>query len=219
MFRDKEEMVWLCIEILKFTSKLRVNRARIYEAGCITQVIYSIVGYKKNTKILCAAFFLLETLSSMAQGKEEILARGLVKIALNVMATYSENEEVLASSMGMLLLACEDERGLMQMLSSNGVATTLYAMKHLVNRAELQQRGLEFMKKLANTSKGAKILDGIKGSWQWLAQGTEGGNALIHLLPGPLQSKGWAMGDINERDDMHKGILYQDGGEGAGKSR
>ena len=142
-----------------------------------------------------------------------------MKIALNVMATYSENEEVLASSMGMLLLACEDERGLMQMLSSNGVATTLYAMKHLVNKAELQQRGLEFMKKLANTSKGAKILDGIKGSWQWLAQGTEGGNALIHLLPGPLQSKGWAMGDINERDEMHKGILYQESATGGGKSR
>ena len=72
MFRDKEETVWLCMEILKFTSKLRVNRARIYEAGTITQIIYSIVGYKKNTKILCAAFFLLENLSSMALGKEEV---------------------------------------------------------------------------------------------------------------------------------------------------
>ena len=91
------------------------------------------------------------------------------------------------------------------MINSNGVATTLYAMKHLVNKAELQQRGLEFMKKLAGTTKGAQILDGIKGSWQWLCQGTEGGNALIHLLPGPLQSKGWAMGDINDRDVMHKG--------------
>jgi hypothetical protein len=105
------------------------------------------------------------------------------------------------------------------MINSNGVETTLSAMKHLVHKAELQQRGLEFMRKLAGTSKGAKILDGIKGSWQWLAQGTESGNALVHLLPGPLHSKGWAMGEINERDEMHKGRLYLDGATGArGKS-
>ncbi|GMH76112.1 hypothetical protein TL16_g06975 [Triparma laevis f. inornata] len=216
-FRDQEEMVLTCLEILKFTSKLRVNRARIFESGTITNVVFAIVDYKENPKILCAAFLLLETLSSMARGKEEILSRGLVKLALNVMASYSESEEVLAASMGMLLLACEDERGLLQMLSSNGVATTIYAMKHLVHKAELQQRGLEFVKKLAGTTRGAKILDGIKGSWQWLAQGTESGNALVHLLPGPLQSKGWAMGDVNERDDMHKGILFQEG-YGAGRA-
>ncbi|GMH89515.1 hypothetical protein TrST_g11345 [Triparma strigata] len=216
-FRDQEEMVLTCLEILKFTSKLRVNRARIFESGTITNVVFAIVDYKSNPRILCAAFLLLETLSSMARGKEEILSRGLVKLALNVMASYSESEEVLAASMGMLLLACEDERGLLQMLSSNGVATTIYAMKHLVHKAELQQRGLEFVKKLAGTTRGAKILDGIKGSWQWLAQGTESGNALVHLLPGPLQSKGWAMGDINERDDLHKGILFQEG-YGAGRA-
>ena len=88
-------------------------------------------------------------------------------------------------------------------------------MKHLVNKAELQQRGLEFFHKLAGTTKGAQILDGIKGSWQWLAQGTEGGNALVHLQPGPWQSKGWAMGDINELDVMNKGILYLNGATGA----
>ena len=75
------------------------------------------------------------------------------------------------------------------------------------------------MRKLAGTTKGAQILDGIKGSWQWLAQGTESGNALVHLLPGPLQSKGWAMGEVNEQDVMHKGRLYLEGASGArGKS-
>ena len=220
LFRDKEEMVEECMAILKFTCNLRKNRARIFECGCVTQVTLAIVGYKHNTKILCAAFLLLEILGGMQKGKEEILVRGLVKIALSVMQKYQDNGEVLAASMGMLLLACEDERGLLQMISSNGVATTLYAMKHLVSKAELQQCGLEFFQKLAKTTKGAAILDGIKGSWQWLAQGTEGGNALVHLQPGPWQSKGWAMGDINERDVMHKGVLYLNGATGArGKSK
>ena len=214
MFRDKEAMVQEACEILKFTAKLRKNRVRVFEAGTITHITCAIVQYRDNEKILCAAMFLLETLATMAKGKEEILARGLVKIALSVMQQYRESEVVLSASMGMLLLACEDDRGLAQMIHSNGVATTLDAMKHLVHKAELQQRGLEFMKKLASTAKGAKILDGIKGSWQWLAQGTEEGNALVHLLPGPLQSKGWAMGEINEKDNMHKGLLYPEGVDG-----
>ena len=178
--------------------------------GTITLITCAVVGFKSNTSILSNSFLLLETIGTMSRGKEEILSRGLVKIALNAMFDYQDNDSVLAASMGMLLLACEDDEGLAQMISSNGVATALNAMKHLVNKAELQQRGLEFMRKLSLSHKGAKILDGIKGSWQWLAQGTESGNALIHLLPGNLQSKGWAMGDINEKDVMHKGTLYSD---------
>ena len=137
------------------------------------------------------------------------------------------------------------------MLSSNGVATTLYAMKHLVNQAELQQRGLEvsdlaergiyrggsrehepqqikltliycslnwvqFMKKLSLTRKGGQLLDGIKGSWQWLAQGTVSGNALIHQLDGNLKSTGWAMGDINEADVLNKGKLFNSTSKSSG---
>ncbi len=214
LHRDKEEMVMECLEILKFTAQLRKNRLRIFEMGSITHITCAVVGYRSNPQILCCSFFLLETLSTMARGKEEILSRGLVKIALSVMQQYQDNEAVLAAAMGMLLLACEDERGLLQMIQSNGVATTLYAMKHLVHKAELQQRGLEFMKKLASTTKGASILDDIKGSWQWLAQGTESGNALIHMLPGSLQSKGWCMGETNDRDVLHRGILFQDDAKG-----
>ena len=37
--------------------------------------------------------------------------------------------------------------------------------------------------------------------------------------PGSLQSKGWAMGEVNERDVLHKGRLFLDGATGArGKS-
>ena len=98
------------MEILKFTSKLRKNRYRIFEVGSITQITHAIVGYKHNTKILCAAFLLLETIGGMERGREEILVRGLLKVALSIMQQYHDNGEVLAASMGMLLLACEGER-------------------------------------------------------------------------------------------------------------
>jgi len=117
LFRDKEEMVEECMEILKFTCNLRKNRARIFDTGCITQVTLAVVGYKHNTKILCAAFLLLEILGGMQKGREEILVRGLVKIALSVMQKYQDNGNVLAAAMGMLLLACEEDRGLVQMIS------------------------------------------------------------------------------------------------------
>ena len=215
-FRSKEEMVVNCLEVLRVTSTYRKNRTQIFECGTITHVTLCLVGYRNNVDVICPAFLLLETLGSMNRGRKEILEKELVKIALSIMTQYEDNQRVLAASMGMLLLACEDEEGLKQMLRSNGVSVTLYAMKHLVNQAELQQRGLEFMKKLSLTKKGAAILDSIKGSWQWLAQGTVSGNALIHLLDGPLQSKGWAMGDINEADTLNKGVLFNSSAQASG---
>lgn len=73
---------------MKFTAKLRKNRVRIFDMGTITQITCAVVQYRNNESILCASMFLLETLSTMQKGKEEILNRGLVKIALSVMQQY-----------------------------------------------------------------------------------------------------------------------------------
>jgi hypothetical protein len=218
MHRDSEEMVKEVLETLRVTAMLRVNRNRIYELGAITHIVCAIVTYRRNEIILSNGFVLLEIIGSMNRGKEEILDRGLVKIALSMMKEYSENEVVLASSLGLMLLACEDERGMDEVISSNGVKVTLSAMKNLMNKAELQQRGLSFMQKLGATERGYAILDSLKGSWQWLAQGTVEGNSLVHLHKGTLESKGWAMGDINSEDDLHKGKLFLETRKGGGDS-
>jgi hypothetical protein len=44
---------------------------------------------------------------------------------------------------------------------------------------------------MARTTEGWKQISDIKGGWQAICQGTTGGDALVHELPGELHNPGW----------------------------
>jgi len=68
-------------------------------------------------------------------------------------------------------------------------------MRFLSN-SKLQLGGTELLKALISSSVHAKAaLDGIRGGLDWLCQGPDEGNVLIHWREGHLNNPGWALGD------------------------
>ena len=75
------------------------------------------------------------------------------------------------------------------------VKLIVQVMHRLLGDEQLQQGGTELLKSLAEEPKGREALESIKGGYDWLCQGPQEGNILIHYREGPLKNAGWAIGE------------------------
>ena len=76
------------------------------------------------------------------------------------------------------------------------VELILKTLMRFHSNAKLQLGGTELLKALISASVDAKAaLDGIRGGLDWLCQGPDEGNVLIHWREGHLNNPGWALGD------------------------
>lgn len=98
-----------------------------------------------------------------------------------------------------LVACCASDEGLAQLTQVDGGALRrfLRMMQRLLTDHPLQLRGLQLFRRLYDTPAGRAEMVRVPGALQWLAQGPEEGNVMIHFQPGgPLQNHGWCAGDM-----------------------
>jgi len=75
------------------------------------------------------------------------------------------------------------------------VEVILHTMMRLHSDSKLQLGGTELIRTLIENEDARKVLDGIPGGLDWLCQGPDEGNVLIHWRDGALKNEGWAYGE------------------------
>ncbi|CAB1097802.1 unnamed protein product [Ectocarpus sp. CCAP 1310/34] len=79
---------------------------------------------------------------------------------------------------------------------ARGFRVVFEAMQRLVGNDLVQVKGAEMLQTLINEEPQARReMDSIKGGWQWLCQGTSGGDALIRYAPGEKHIPGWTVSE------------------------
>eukprot|EP01033_Poteriospumella_lacustris_P006429 gene6429-4627_t len=120
----------------------------------------------------------------------------LLKIILKLFKVYGAVSRVLVPAITLLhWLVSQLPPAFQAALDANVIALTVASLKYVHDDEVTQLTALKLIQLLAKTSQGFKQLDSIRGAWQELTQGTIIGEELVHHFPGPLQNKGWAIGE------------------------
>lgn len=120
----------------------------------------------------------------------------LLKIILKLFKVYCAVSRVLVPAITLLhWLVSQLPPAFQAALDANVIALTVASLKYVHDDEVTQLTALKLIQLLAKTSQGFKQLDSIRGAWQELTQGTIIGEELVHHFPGPLQNKGWAIGE------------------------
>lgn len=112
------------------------------------------------------------------------------------MKTFANSADVLIPAIALLhRLVGTLPQAMQQALDHQVLSFVIPALSRLAHDAVIQRTALLLVQLLTKTSEGFQQLNSLKGAWQMVTQGTLLGDELVHQLPGPLQNKGWALGD------------------------
>ncbi|CAM9116962.1 unnamed protein product, partial [Laminaria digitata] len=138
----------------------------------------------------------LENLGEGEQGRRRLIRGGTVESAVSAIESFRSHHGVLAAAMALLLALSGAPLGRSRILKVGGVRVILSAMQRLLGNAEVQWKGADLIRTLINEQPQARReLDSIRGGWQWLCQGTSGGDALVRYAPGEKHIPGWTISE------------------------
>eukprot|EP00903_Cladosiphon_okamuranus_P016391 g15116.t1 len=138
----------------------------------------------------------MEGLGQPKRGRRRLVVEGSVETALAIIGRFRSDDGVLSAAMGLLLLLSDSPNGRGRILKAGGFLVVFEAVQRLVGNALVQVKGVEMLQTLVDEEPQARReLDGMKGGWQWLCQGTSGGNALVRYSPGEKHIPGWTVSE------------------------
>eukprot|EP00752_Nemacystus_decipiens_P002669 g2497.t1 len=138
----------------------------------------------------------LEGLGLQKRGRRRLVRQGSLETAIATIGRFRSDDGVLAAAAGLLLLLSDSPDGRGRILKAGGFLVVFEAVQRLVGNAVVQVKGVEMLQTLINEeSQARRELDRVKGGWQWLCQGTSGGNALVRYAPGEKHIPGWTVSE------------------------
>ncbi|CAM9352816.1 unnamed protein product, partial [Ectocarpus fasciculatus] len=138
----------------------------------------------------------MEFLGRVERGRRRLVRGGSVEIAISTIRCFRCHSGVLTAATGLLLLLSVSPDGRGRILKARGFRVVFEAMQRLVGNDLVQVKGAEMLQKLINEEPQARReMDSMKGGWQWLCQGTSGGDALIRYAPGEKHIPGWTVSE------------------------
>ncbi|CAN0044951.1 unnamed protein product, partial [Hapterophycus canaliculatus] len=149
-------------------------------------------SHDDDARLAKVCLAVLEHLGQRKRGRMQLVREGSVEIAIASIGRFRSDDGLLATATSLLLLLSDSEEARDRMLKAGGFLVVFDAMKRLVGNDSVQVKGAEMLQTLLKEEPQARReLDSIKGAWQWLCQGTSGGNALIRYAPGEKHIPGW----------------------------
>ncbi|CAN0113538.1 unnamed protein product [Ectocarpus sp. 4 AP-2014] len=138
----------------------------------------------------------MEYLGRVERGRRRLERGGSVEIAISTIRCFRSHSGVLNAATGLLLLLSVSPEGRGRILKARGFRVVFEAMQRLVGNDLVQVKGAEMLQTLINEEPQARReMDSIKGGWQWLCQGTSGGDALVRYAPGEKHMPGWTVSE------------------------
>lgn len=120
----------------------------------------------------------------------------ILMITLKCLKAYSTEAKVLVPAITLLhWLISQLPNAFQAALDLSVIEMVVKSLRYVHDDEITQLTALKLIQLLAKSSQGFKQLDSIRGAWQTLTQGTIIAEELVHQLPGPLQNKGWSIGD------------------------
>ncbi|CAM9150208.1 unnamed protein product [Ectocarpus sp. 8 AP-2014] len=138
----------------------------------------------------------MEYLGRVERGRRRLQRGGSVEIAISTIRCFRCHSGVLSAATGLLLLLSVSPEARGRILKARGFRVVFEAMQRLVGNDLVQVKGAEMLQTLIHEEPQARReMDSIKGGWQWLCQGTSGGDALIRYAPGEKHIPGWTVSE------------------------
>ena len=196
-FENKADIVGKLLAVLRAVSSNEQRIPFLIKSRAFHSVLRIMKMHPSEPELIADGLACWQNASTTFEGRELVMELDLVPFCVDIVNKYrvAQNPKVLGNAIGIVTFACGDVEGCVRLLDVNGLETVLSGMKNLIGSHKLQLRGLVMVHNVAKLDGGWSELERIPGAWQWLTQGVDKGNILVHYNEGHFHNRGWSIGD------------------------
>jgi hypothetical protein len=203
-FENKPEIVGKLLAVLRAVSANPERIPFLIKSRAFHSVTRIMKMHPDEPELISDGLGCWQNAASTFEGRELVMELNLIPFCVTIVQKYSaaQNPKILGNAIGIVTFACADVEGCIELLEVHGLETVLSGMKKLIGSHKLQLRGLVMVHNVSKLDGGWEELDRIPGAWQWLTQGVDRGNILLHYNKGHFYNRGWSIGDAPHRTTL-----------------
>lgn len=198
MFQHHRHIAGKLLSVIRAVSSRVTRHGFLLNQDCPDLILAILKNFEEDTMVVADGLSVFENLAGSANGRKALIRMDIVSDCVRLLKKFRATKGkhlVLQAAVGVCTYCCNEKEGCLLVLKADGLLTVLNALKNMLGAEKFQLRGMVMVRNISRLNEGWEKLQSIRGAWQWIGQGTEKGNSLVHEHEGTLQNPGWCLGD------------------------